>query len=118
MVFGWAYQSKAPDGTVYVDKQGDFIDDDTELEKAAYDFVLDHRTGDVMHDGVAIASIVESVVFTDEKLAKMGVPTGILPTGWWVGFKVHDDTTWKLVKKRHLRAFSIGGRGIRQKVDD
>lgn len=118
MIFGWAYISKTADGTVLIDKQGDFIDDDEELEKMAYDFVVDFGTGDVMHNEQTVAKVVESVVFTDEKVAKMGLDSGSMPTGWWVGFRVTDDDVWGLVKKGKLKDFSIGGRGIRERVED
>jgi Putative phage serine protease XkdF len=117
MVFGWFYISKNPDGSVIIDKQGDFIDDDSELEKMAYDFVVDARSGDVMHNQRKVATLIESMVFTEEKLTKMGLSSGSMPTGWWGGFKVEDDATWELVKEGKLRAFSIGGQGVREKAD-
>lgn len=117
LVFGWAYVSRTPTGSVIVDKQGDFIDSDVELEKMAYDFVVDSRTGDVMHNEKRVATLVESVVFTTEKVEKMGLPPGVIPTAWWIGMRVEDDATWDLVKKGHLKAWSIGGRGTRQHVE-
>lgn len=116
LVFGWAYVSKTAEGEVIIDKQGDFIDNDWELEKAAYDFVVDSRNGDVLHNQKAVATLVESVVFTPEKLAKMGLPEGSMPTGWWIGMKVHDEETWELVKSDRLRMWSVGGRGVREEV--
>ncbi|CAB5220457.1 Phage-like element PBSX protein, XkdF [uncultured Caudovirales phage] len=116
LVFGWAYVSKTPNGEVIIDKQGDFIDSDWELEKAAYDFVIDSRSGDVLHNQKKVATLVESVVFTTEKLEKMGLPAGSLPTGWWIGMKVEDDETWELVKTDRLRMWSVGGRGTREEV--
>ena len=118
LVFGWAYIAKSTDGTVIVDKQGDFIDDDWELESAAYRFVKDFGgVGDEMHMDVPVSRIVESVVFTPEKLEKMGLAKDALPVGWWVGFQVEDDRVWADVKAGKYRAFSIGGAGVREKVE-
>lgn len=114
LVFGWAYIAKDRAGNVVVDRQGDFIDEDEVLEKMAYDFVVDFAQGDVYHNENKVADLVESVVFTPEKIEKMGLPEGALPTGWWIGMKVTDDDTWRDIDK--YPAFSIGGRGIKQKV--
>jgi hypothetical protein len=117
LVFGFAYISHDETGEPIVDQEGDFIPTVEELEKAAYDFMLDHRTGDIWHNEVVVAKCVESVVFTKEKLEAWGVPEGTLPQGaWWCGWKVIDDTVWKMVKDGKLAAFSIGGRGMRTPV--
>ena len=117
LVFGWAYITKTADGEVIIDKQGDFVDDDWELESAAYEFVKSEGNGDEMHLQVPVSRVVESVVFTPEKLEKMGLPPGSLPTGWWVGFQVEDDSVWGAVKNGLYKSFSIGGSGFREKVD-
>jgi hypothetical protein len=123
LVFGWAYVTHDKDGQVSVDKSGEFIDDYDELESMAYDFVLRSRQGGMDHarDGdapVIRSTMVESVVFTPEKVEKMGIPPGALPSGWWVGFKVHDDEAWDSVKKGQRLAFSIHGTGVRKEVED
>lgn len=118
LVFGWAYISKDLSGETVIDKQGDFIDDDWELESAAYDFVLNSGLGDEMHLQVPVSKVVESMVFTPDKIEKMGIPAGTVPTAWWVGFRVDDNAVWDEVKKGTYRAFSVGGAGVRQKVDD
>lgn len=127
LVFGWAYVSHDAEGNVVVDKSGEFIDDYGELEEAAYLFVEKSRVGGDGHaritseigtDDVAkkVGTMVESMVFTPEKLSKMGLPPGILPTGWWVGFKVEDPEVWKAVKEGKRPAFSIHGSGRREEV--
>lgn len=116
-MFGWFYKSHHPDGTLFLDRQQDFCDDVDVLEKTAYDFVLTSREGDVMHLEVPVSDMIESMVFTPEKLEKMGVPEGILPTGWWGGFHVNDQSVWEDVKKGKYSMFSIGGTGVREKVD-
>lgn len=118
MVFGWAYITKTTDGEVIVDKQGDFVDDDRELEDAAYEFVKGEGLGDEMHLEVPVSKLVESVVFTPEKIEKMGLAGDALPTGWWVGFQVDDDRVWADVKTGRYKAFSIGGSGFREKMED
>ena len=115
LAFGWASVVKK-DGVEVVDRQGDWIDPD-DLENAAYKYVLSSRIGGDMHkrNGDSphhVSDLVESFVVTPEKIAKMGLPEST-PIGWWVGFKVHDDETWDLVKKKGRTGFSIHGRGKR-----
>jgi len=116
LVFGWAYITHDRDGLLNIDKSGDFADDIEEIEKSAYDFVLRSRAGDADHTNVKTSDLVESMVFTPEKIAKMGIPDGVMPLGWWVGFKVGDDETWARVEKRELTSFSVHGKGTRKSV--
>lgn len=114
-VFGWASVVEL-DGKPVVDRQGDWITPD-EIEKAAYKYVLDSRKGGHQHkregDSPFHASnMIESIVFTPEKIAKMGLPTDF-PVGWWVGYKVHDDETWAKIKNDEVTGFSIHGSGKR-----
>lgn len=118
LVFGWFYKTHDKNGELWIDKQGDFIDDPSILEKAAYEFVLESRQGDELHLEIPVSDMVESMVFTPEKMAKMGIPEGTLPVSWWGGFKVHDGPVWDQVKKGNYKMFSIGGSGIRQSVDE
>ena len=71
-VFGWAYITHDKDGVVNIDKSGDFVDDPEELEKGAYDYVLHSRKGDADHTNVQGGTLIESIVFTPEKIEKMG----------------------------------------------
>jgi len=113
LVFGWASVAVEADGTTLIDKQGDVIDPDT-LERAAYDFVLEWREADEMHDRVTKGHVVESVVLTTEKRAAMGLPADG-PVGWWVGFKV-DPATFAKVKAGTYQMFSIEGVAQREEV--
>lgn len=113
LVFGWASVSTRPDGVVVLDKQGDMVAPEV-LEDAAYDFVLHSREGDEMHTEMVKARLVESFVTTPDKLAKMGVPDGVLPVGWWVGFHVDDAAVFAKVKRGEYPMFSIGGSGVRE----
>jgi hypothetical protein len=118
IVWGWASVIEKG-GKIVVDHQGDMIEP-TELAKAAHGYVATARVGKAMHDGPKVAELVESIVVTkgggfEALLKSMGVamPDTMPMQGWWVGFKVHDDATWALVKSGKLKAFSIGGSGKR-----
>lgn len=113
LVFGWLSKAVDADGTPIVDAEGDIIPE-AELEKAAYEFMLASRRGDVMHDGRAVAHAVESFVSTPEKRTAMGVQKDDDRTvGWWVGLKVAPEAFAK-VKAGELPMFSIGGRARRR----
>lgn len=117
LVFGWALVSALKDGTKIVDHQGDIVDQD-ELEEGAYEYVLNFRDSGEEHmpDLRKKARLVESVVFTEEKLQAMGIPFGTIPIGWWIGFYVDDDEAWEKIKNGTYRMFSIEGRAVREPV--
>ena len=81
-------------------------------------YVLDFRDAGELHDqGLRKkARLVESCVFTPDKLTAMGIPEGTVPLGWWVGFYVDDDETWEKIKNGTYTMFSIEGRGEREPV--
>lgn len=112
LAFGWGYVGQDAAGNVVVDHSGDVMDVGS-LEDVVYEFMLDSRTGNAMHQGEQIATVVESVMFTKEKAELMGV-TGAPAAGWWVGMKVHSDDVWKRMKAGELGAFSIEGIGERE----
>ncbi|MDE2099053.1 MAG: hypothetical protein KGL39_17500 [Patescibacteria group bacterium] len=118
LVFGWQSVTVDKSGRQVVDSQGDMIAT-PDLEDAVYDFVLHSRRGGEMHrkredgDIVVKAALVESIVFTAEKLAALGIPNGTVPEGWWAGYHIQDDAVWEKVKSGEYRAFSIGGSGVR-----
>lgn len=119
-VFGWA-SIVSVDGEPVIDRQGDVIELD-EIEKSAYDYVINSRTGGRQHkrteDGNAFkaSDMIESLVVTPEKKQHLGL-TDKSPTGWWVGFKVHDDDTWAAVKRGEVTGFSIHGSGKRVPIE-
>lgn len=125
-VFGWASLSTV-NGEPVVDRQMDFIPIE-ETEKSAYTYVKESRKGGDMHKRVKkgltsnwdeplhTSDLIESMVFTKEKIAKMGLPEDALPEGWWVGFQVNDDEQWQLVKDRKRTGFSIHGAGRRREI--
>lgn len=124
LVFGWASVVKV-NGIPVTDHQDDVIDEN-DLEDAAYHYVLNSRVGGHMHRRIGkdffgadaphhISDLVESMVFTDEKVKAMGLPDDF-PRGWWTGYKVNDEAAWEDVKKGKLRSFSIHGRGKRTEI--
>lgn len=117
LAFGWASVSVRVDGEVIEDWQKDIVEPE-ELEKAAYEFVLLYREGGEMHERGGAAVLIESVVFTEEKMQAMGIPVGTLPVGWWIGFKVLDEDVWEKVKDGTYPMFSIEGEAERVKVED
>jgi hypothetical protein len=112
MVYGWA-SVITKEGETFVDSQGDVISE-TELVSATTKFMEDVRIGKAMHTGEPIGTIVHSLPVTGEIKKSLGLSSD--QEGWVVGFKVHDDEVWELVKSGKLTAFSIGGRGTRVEV--
>jgi hypothetical protein len=112
LVFGWASVAEEA-GKSVTDRQGDILSE-SEMEKMAYDYVKGCRTMGVMHKSVGLGDLVESMVFTREKQAALGIDLG--KSAWWIGFKVTDPAVWKRVEKGELRSFSIHGRGVREKL--
>lgn len=116
LAFGWASVSMRVDGEVIEDWQKDIVEPE-ELERAAYEYVIFYREGGEMHERGGAAVLIESVVFTEEKMQAMGIPTGTLPVGWWIGFKVLDEEVWEKVKDGTYPMFSIEGEAERVEVE-
>lgn len=117
LAFGWANISVTVDGRVIEDYQEDIIEPE-ELEQAAYKFVELYREGGEMHERGGTAVLVESVVFTKEKMLAIGIPEGVLPVGWWIGFKVLDPQVWEKVKDGTYSMFSIEGEAVREEIKE
>ena len=121
LVFGWFNVAVKADGELLTDRQDDVIEP-TVLEKAAYEYVVEGREGDFDHDGVVKATLVESMVFTGDKVkaieslsngvVKMDVPEG----WWWGGFKIHDRDDFQKVLSGEKAMFSIEGTAERVEV--
>lgn len=118
LVFGWASVVITVDGEELEDRQHDMIDPE-ELEEAAYEYVLNFRdTGEEHLPGYRKkGKLVESCVFTHEKQRAMGIPEGILPVAWWIGFKIDDEATWQRIKDGTYKMFSIEGKAQREPVE-
>lgn len=115
LAFGWANVSMRVDRELIEDWQADIIEPE-ELENAAYEYVLLYREGGEMHERGGVAVLIESVVFTEEKMQAMGIPAGTLPVGWWIGFKITDKDVWEKVKNGTYQMFSIEGEAERVEV--
>lgn len=112
VVYGWLYVCADRNGVPVVDHSGETVQI-SELEKAAVGYALSSRRGGEMHQKMGVGRLVASVVFTPELKKALGVPAGVLPDGWFVGYKIDDPGTWERVKKGELRMLSIGGRAQR-----
>jgi hypothetical protein len=115
LVSGWANISIQADGNVPLDFQGDIIAPHV-LEKAAIKFMEEYRTSGVEHKGSSVGIIVESIVFTKDKMAAIGIPEGTIPEGWFITVKVHDPEVFAKVKSGAYKMFSIQGKAKRIKV--
>lgn len=114
-VFGWASVSVRVDGEVVEDHQNDVIEM-AELEKAVYIYTAHFGTAGEMHQKSNVGRLIESVVFTKEKAAAMGIPLDILPEGWWVGYQIHEPEVWEKVKDGTYSMFSIEGTARREEI--
>ena len=47
----------------------------------------------------------------------MGIPEGILPVAWWIGFYIEDDDAWQRVKNGTYKMFSIEGKAQREEIE-
>ena len=118
LVFGWASVAKDANGNRPLDWQGDLIDAE-DLEQAVYKFNLEFRESNEMHVPDTVnGTLVESVMFTKQKMAAMGIPEGTVPEGWWVGFKISDRDAYLKVKSGIYKMFSIEGSATRVECDD
>lgn len=109
------------DGNTVVDHQGDWITED-DLEDAAYDFVLESAGGPVsgeQHDKSYPADgyLIESVVFTAEKLAKMGIAPDGVDRGHWIGLFIPDDEAYERVRDGEKSMLSIEASGYREECE-
>lgn len=121
MVYGWA-SVITEDGEPVIDSEGDVIEA-SELVKATTAFMLDVRKAMIGHERNAAGDIEDSMVkgivvhsfpLTAEIAKSLGIETK--REGWIVGVKVTDEAVWKGVKEGRFRAFSIGGKGIREEI--
>lgn len=111
-VRGWA-SVVSVDGKQVEDAQGDIVEIDV-LRTAAHQFITDQRVAKAMHRGGQVGEVVESMIIDDDIAKALGISDG--RRGWFIGMRVDDEGIRKRVRSGELRAFSIGGRGTRQKV--
>ena len=113
VVWGWASVISKNGEPIY-DTQGDSIEPDV-LVKAANEFMMDARVAKAMHDGDQVGEVIHSLPLTKEIGDALGVQSD--QEGWIIAMKVHDDDVWSRVKSGELKAFSIGGKAIRNAVE-
>jgi len=63
-----------------------------------------------MHQGNSQGVVVESIVFTKEKQAAIGIPEGCVPEGWFIVVQVLDKDLFEEVKNGTYKMFSIQGK--------
>lgn len=115
LIFGWASVAVDKSGNVVVDGEGDTITPAT-LEDAAYDFVVKFGEANVNHSGPVVGQLVESMVFTPDKIEKLGLPDGSVPVGWWAGFRLDPEVYKSEIKTGKCQSFSIEGSARRVTV--
>ena len=102
------------EGKPVEDWQGDVIEMG-ELRKAAHRYVTDARVAKAMHAGSQVGEVVESVIIDDAFAKAVGMSD--TRRGWWIGMRVNDPAIQKRVAAGELKAFSIGGKGKRKKLE-
>jgi hypothetical protein len=115
LVSGWASISIQQDGSLPFDWSGDIISPSV-LETAAINFMEKYRTSGEMHIGGSVGIIVESIVFTPDKMEALGLQPGTLPVGWFITVKIKDNEVFAKVKSGQYKMFSIQGKAKRLKV--
>lgn len=119
MIFGWASVVQKGEYLI-IDKQGDMILPE-ELERAAYEYVLEARDHGDSHKVLGTGRLVESMMFTKEKQDALGVTIkddkGHQIVGWWAGFKVNDEL-WAKHKSGEYLEFSIGGTSASFEIEE
>lgn len=118
LVFGWASVYAKADGTVIEDHDKDQFASMDVLEKAAYDHVLNFGSAGEMHRGYTKGRLIESIAFTYEKMEMMGIEKGIVPQGWWVGFKIDDEEVMEKIRSGEYTMFSIQGKARTSRIPD
>jgi len=114
-VFGWASIAVTKTGESLVDLQGDVIDI-YDLEQAFYEYVKASGELNFHHTGAIRGQLIEAMVFTPEKLTKMGIPPGMVPLGAWVGYHLPDRADYQQAREEGLLMFSIEGMAERVEV--
>jgi len=115
LVSGWANVAINADGSLPLDWQDDCIRPEV-LETAAINFMANYRGSGVMHMGDSQGTVVESIVFTKDKQAALGIPDGIVPEGWFITVKLDNPEVFADVKAGKYRMFSIQGDARRIKL--
>lgn len=117
LVFGFANIITKADGEQVVDSDGDVIELD-DLEDASVEFMKNHRSSGVMHDGEATGVVIENLVMSPQKIKAMGFSKAAqeeAPEGLWLGVQLHPEV-YERVESGELTMFSIEGHARREEV--
>lgn len=117
LIFGWANVSFTKDGEQVLDHQGHMIDIE-DLEHMAYNFTVKYRKSGDMHRSAAFGELVESMVYTPEKLEVLGLAEGSVPYAWWVGFRLPPEEAEKVRKGERSMLSIEGGARLELVVDE
>lgn len=123
MLFGWGYVSKDIEGKQIYDHSGEFIkeEDFEDLELATYAYALAFREADTQHDCIAKGYLIESMVFTKEKveaMRKSGHLKGDVSQGIWLGFYFPNDDDYNEIKKMKHPMFSLYGKATKEVIEE
>ena len=117
LVFGFANVTVDEAGMPPLDYDGDMMDTDV-LEAAAYNYVLNHGVANQEHEwGSDAGWLVESMMFTKDKMNSLGIPEGLIPESWFAGFYIPDPDVHKKVLDGTYNMFSIQGSAKRIPLD-
>ncbi len=103
-------------GVVYApdveDAHGEYMEADA-IEKAAHDFMINHRKTDINHnfqDNENVEVVESYVAKADFELNGQQIKKGT----WLVTTFIKDDLIWKGIKSGELNGYSMGGSGVRE----
>jgi hypothetical protein len=105
LVYAWASVIEE-NGEPVIDLQGDIIEE-SELEKAAFDFMQEYRDTGEMHAQMGVGTVVGSMVFTKELQKALGID--LKKVGWLVVMKVTDEEVKAKIAQGSYPMLSIGG---------
>ena len=100
------------------DLQGDRITEE-EIEKTAHAYLLKSRVVGAQHERQMDAGVVESFIapmdmdFDHPTYGKQSVAKG----SWIIGVKITDPKEWSKVESGDYTGFSVGGLGLRDKIN-
>ena len=122
-LFGMAYVAKELDGKQVYDHSGEFVKEENfeDLELATYLFNIAYRQSDIRHSCIAKGYLIDSMVFTREKveaMRKAEVLSGDIALGVWMGFWFPEDEDWNVIKEMESPMFSLYGTAIKELVEE
>lgn len=65
-----------------------------------------------------MAVLIESMVFTKEKMQLLNIPEGTLPEGWWIGFKVWTRMSGIRSRMAHILCSALKERPSEEKITE